>query len=180
MIDPAVALLRAHSRHAPWNARGLAAHVTAIADAAGLRPTNASARAAPTARAIRFYISGGLMDRPNGLGTAATYDYRHLLQLLSIKLWQRQGHSLEWIRKELHDNTGDALERKVAAALAPALAVGGPTPEATDETVRRWKRIPVSDGVELHVRDDVGAARDSSVLAMREAIRAALGREENR
>ena len=33
-----VALLRAHSRHAPWNARGLAAHVTALVDAAGIRP----------------------------------------------------------------------------------------------------------------------------------------------
>ena len=41
-----VALLRAHSRHAPWNARGLAAHATSLVDAAGLRPTNASARAA--------------------------------------------------------------------------------------------------------------------------------------
>src|SRR6476620_9424144 len=27
-----VALLRAHSRHAPWNARGLAAHVTALVE----------------------------------------------------------------------------------------------------------------------------------------------------
>ena len=47
MADTPVTLLRAHARHSPWNARGLAAHVTALVDSAGLRPTNASARAAP-------------------------------------------------------------------------------------------------------------------------------------
>jgi hypothetical protein len=65
-----VALLRAHSRHAPWNARGLAAHVTALVDAAGIRPTNASARVAPSARSVRFYVANGLLDRPEGAGTA--------------------------------------------------------------------------------------------------------------
>ena len=128
---------------------------------------------------MRFYISNGLMDRPHGLGTAATYDYRHLLQLLAIKLWQRQGQSLEWIKKELTGLTGDALERKIAAALAPALAASGDTPEENG-AVRQWKRLPVADGVELHVRDDVDASREDALLAMREAVRAALGREDIR
>ena len=94
-----VALLRAHSRHAPWNARGLAAHVTALVDAAGIRPTNASARVAPSARSVRFYVASGLLDRPEGAGTAATYNYRHLLQLLAIKIRQREGATLEGIKK---------------------------------------------------------------------------------
>jgi hypothetical protein len=120
------------------------------------------------------------MDRPHGLGTAATYDYRHLLQLLAIKLWQRQGQSLEWIGKELKATTGDALERKIAAALAPSLSGTGTAADGDPESVHQWKRVPVADGVELHVREDVDAARDSAVLAMREAVRAALGREELR
>src|SRR6478735_11291720 len=115
MAESPVALLRAHSRHAPWNARGLAAHVTALVDAAGMRPTNASARAAPTARSVRFYVANGLLDRPEGTGTAATYNYRHLLQLLSIKLRQREAQSLDTIKGEMHGVTGDALERRVAA-----------------------------------------------------------------
>src|SRR3954465_3787160 len=53
MAESPVALLRAHARHAPWNARGLAAHATALVDAAGLPPTNAPARAAPSRRAPR-------------------------------------------------------------------------------------------------------------------------------
>src|SRR5688500_5586727 len=122
MVDTPVALLRAHARHAPWNARGLAAHVTALVDAAGIRPTNASARAAPSAPAVRFYDSSGLMDRPEGAGTAATYNYRHLLQLLAIKIRQREGQSLDVIREELRETTGDALERRIATSLAPALS----------------------------------------------------------
>ena len=86
MADSPITLLRAHARHAPWNARGLAAHVTALVDATGMRPTNASARVAPSARSIRFYVANGLLDRPEGTGTAATYNYRHFLQLLGIKI----------------------------------------------------------------------------------------------
>src|SRR6059036_2283200 len=73
MAESPIALLRAHSRQAPWNARGLAAHATALVDAAGVRPTNASARAAPSARAVRFYVASGLLDRPEGTGTGAIY-----------------------------------------------------------------------------------------------------------
>src|SRR5213075_1989178 len=121
MAESPVALLRVHARHAPWNARGLAAHATALVDAAGIRPTNASARAAPSARAVRFYVANGLFDRPEGAGTAATYNYRHLLQLLAIKIRQREGATLDTIKAEMREVTGDALERRVASSLAPAL-----------------------------------------------------------
>src|SRR5215211_156025 len=125
MVESPVALLRAHAQHAPWNARGLASHVTALVDAAGMRPTNASARAAPSARAVRFYVASGLLDRPEGTGTSATYNYRHLLQLLAIKIRQREGQTLEAIKKEMREVTGDALERRVATSLAPALVTNG-------------------------------------------------------
>ena len=108
-------MLRAHSRHAPWNARGLAAHATALVDAAGMRPTNASARAALSARGVRYYVANGLLDRPDGKGTAATYGYRHLLQLLAIKIRQREGQTLDVIKGEMAEIAGDALERRVAA-----------------------------------------------------------------
>src|SRR5256885_17137475 len=120
MAESPVALLRTHAKHAPWNARGLAAHATSLVDAAGLRPTNASARAAPTARAVRFYVASGLLDHPEGTGTGATYGYRHLLQLLSIKIRQREGQSLEAIKGEMKDLTGDALGKRITQYLAPA------------------------------------------------------------
>ncbi|MDA1082144.1 MAG: MerR family transcriptional regulator [Gemmatimonadetes bacterium] len=179
--DPYVALLRAHARHAPWNARGLAAHVTALVDAAGIRPTNASARAIPSARAVRFYVATGLIDHPEGRGTAATYHYRHLLQLLSVKIRQREGLTLDAIRREFRDQSGDLLEKRVAQALAPALG------SAADQTVMSggdepvaWHRVIVADGIEISVRSDSPAATDATLVAMREAVRAALGREDVR
>jgi hypothetical protein len=179
MAESPVPLLRTHANHAPWNARGLAAHATALVDAAGLRPTNASARSSPSARAIRFYVANGLLDRPEGTGTAATYHYRHLLQLLAIKIRQREGHTLESIKQEFVGVTGDALERRVAQALAPALSAGTTVAVAHDsDPPVRWRRLPVADGIELHVRDDSPVARDEALVAMREAVRAALGRSE--
>lgn len=181
MAESPISLLRAHARHAPWNARGLAAHVTALVDATGLRPTNASARVAPSARSIRFYVANGLLDRPEGTGTAATYNYRHFLQLLAIKIRQREGATLDSIKGELRDVTGDALERRVATSLAPVLGVHADTvAQAEDDHSLSWRRVPVAEGIEIHVRDDSPAARDEAVVAMREAVRAALGREELR
>lgn len=180
-MESPVALLRTHSKHAPWNARGLAAHVTALVDAAGVRPTNASARAAPSARAVRFYVASGLLDRPEGAGTAATYNYRHLLQLLAIKIRQREGATLEVIKKEMKEFAGDALERRVATSLAPALGMGADAAARHDaDPVAAWRRVNVADGIELHVREDTPAAREHAVIAMREAVRAALGREDVR
>ena len=177
-----VALLRAHSRHAPWNARGLAAHVTALVDAAGIRPTNSSARSAPSARSVRFYVANGLLDRPEGAGTAATYNYRHLLQLLSIKIRQREGATLDVIKREMREVTGDALERRVAASLAPALGAQADVAVRNTDEDRAigWRRFFVADGIELHVREDTPAARDEALVAMREAVRAALGRADIR
>jgi DNA-binding transcriptional MerR regulator len=180
-MDSPVALLRSHATYAPWNARGLASHAAALVDAAGVRPTNASARAVPSARAIRFYVASGLLDRPEGTGTSATYNYRHLLQLLSIKIRQRDGQTLDLIKREMSEVSGDALERRVAQSLGTALHSGSVdvVPRDNDEPPL-WRRVPVADGIELHVRDDSLAARDDTVLAMREAVRAALGRSEMR
>src|SRR3954447_18714531 len=142
MVDSPISLLRAHARHAPWNARGLAAHVTALVDAAGMRPTNASARVAPSARSIRFYVSNGLLDRPEGTGTSATYNYRHFLQLLAVKIRQREGATLESIRKEMKEYTGDALERRVATSLAAALGATAETRRvnADGDGPSSWRR----------------------------------------
>ena len=182
MAESPVALLRAHARHAPWNARGLAAHVTALVDAAGVRPTNASARAAPSARSVRFYVANGLLDRPEGTGTSATYNYRHFLQLLAIKIRQREGQTLETIKGEMRAVTGDSLERRVASSIAAALAVGADHTVASgeDDHVLSWRRLVVADGIELHVRDDSPASREDALVAMREAVRAALGRQDLR
>lgn len=146
-----------------------------------MRPTNTSARATPSARAIRFYVASGLLDHPEGKGTAATYHYRHLLQLLSIKIRQREGQTLDTIKSELAEIHGDQLEKRVATALAPALGSGADLQvRHDDDALASWRRITVAQGIELHVREDSAAAHDSTMVAIREAVRAALGREDVR
>src|SRR5258708_8212017 len=86
-----VALLRAHAQHAPWNARGLAAHVTALVDAAGKRPTKAPARAHPSARPIKLYVPNGLLRRPPRTGDADTPHHRPHVPLCPDQLTKRRG-----------------------------------------------------------------------------------------
>jgi len=127
-------------------------------------------------------VSNGLLDRPEGTGTAATYNYRHLLQLLAIKIRQREGQTLDIIKREMHETTGDLLERRIAQSLAPALGVraDAAVTQTDDQRPFAWHRVMVADGIELHVRDDSPASGEDAIIAMREAVRAALGRADIR
>src|SRR5258708_39970919 len=87
-------VLREYRNLAPWNLRDLSVLVGAVLDASAVTPINAAARAAPSERTIRFYVTRGLVSPPEGRGTAATYSYRHFLQLLAIKLRLMVGATL--------------------------------------------------------------------------------------
>ncbi len=121
----ALSTLRLYTALAPWSLRDLAALAGAILDASQVYPVNAAASARPSERTIRFYVTRKLVSPPEGRGTAATYGYRHLLQVLAIKLQQMEGASLEQLGRDLAGLPGDVVERRVAAALAGRL----PPPE---------------------------------------------------
>jgi len=179
--DP-LATLREYRQLAPWNLHDLATVAGAILESSGVRPINAAATPRPNERTIRFYVTRGLVTRPEGRGTAAIYTYRHLLQVLSIKLRQMEGSTLAEISKELSEVAGDVLERRVAAALGgtlppprylpltsedrPAWGRSGralqawlsedhaaQSPSASSPKGTTWRRILISRGVELHVND---------------------------
>jgi DNA-binding transcriptional MerR regulator len=194
-------VLREYRNLAPWNLRDLSVVVGAVLDASAVTPINAAARAAPSERTIRFYVTRGLVSPPEGRGTAATYSYRHFLQLLAIKLKQMEGATLAAITKDMHDQTGDVLERRCAQVLGTSLplpdrlALKGAevmprgrsgraltawlTRDAGKEPVgaTNWRRIPVTRGVELHVDVDHPLARvgtDDTGLA--ELVRQAIAK----
>src|SRR2546427_13306798 len=121
-------VLREYRNLAPWNLRDLAALVGAILDASAITPINAAARAQPSERTIRFYVTKELVSPPEGRGTAATYSYRHFLQLLCIKLRQMEGATLAQITKEMQDQTGDVLERRAAPGPGTPPAPPDPPP----------------------------------------------------
>ena len=116
MNDPLLTL-REYAKLAPWNIRDLAALAGAVLDASAVTPINAAAQSRPSDRTIRFYVARQLMSPPEGRGTAATYGYRHLLQLFAIKLRQMEGVTLASITRELAESPGDVLEKRVASAL---------------------------------------------------------------
>lgn len=120
VTDP-LTILREYRPLAPWGLRDLAALAGAILDASGVVPINAASRAHPTERTIRFYVARGLVSPPEGRGTAAVYTYKHLLQVLAIKLRQMEGATLDTIVKEATSLSGDMIERRVAQTLGTAI-----------------------------------------------------------
>ena len=64
-------VLREYRNLAPWNLRDLSVLVGAVLDVSAVTPINAAARAAPSERTIRFYVTRGLVSPPVGRGTAA-------------------------------------------------------------------------------------------------------------
>ena len=81
--------------------------------------------------------------------------------------------TLEVIKTEMQDVTGDLLERRVAGALAPALGAGAAeTVVRDDHEVLSWRRVEVADGIELHVQRPLAREQrrrlDKLLLASRE------------
>ena len=133
------------------------------------------------------------------------YSYRHLLQVLAIKLRQMEGATLESMVKEFAGLTGDLIERRTATALGPGL----PPPEQlpllrtpgtgrgrVGRAVMAWlapvegmsasgstcRRIPVAPGVEVLIDEQHPALRlngDPAVIAesLRQALAALVGLE---
>jgi MerR HTH family regulatory protein len=107
----------------------------------------------PDQRAIRWYTTIGLVDRPAATrGRTAMYGPRHLLQLVAIKRLQAQGLSLVAIQAELAGATDTQLARvaqlpqAAAAAAAPEAAAppAAPAPPLRRPTVALHASPPVA------------------------------------
>ena len=96
---------------ADWTLDELVARVSAALGAADYPGApNGRVREVPDRRAIRWYTTIGLLDRPAGMrGRTALYGPRHLAQLVAIKRRQAQGRSLAEIQAELVGADDDAL-----------------------------------------------------------------------
>lgn len=181
VADPRTTL-RSYRIGAPWRLRDLAWLASAILDHTGVTPVSSAASARPTERTIRFYVARGLVNRPDGKGTSATYSYRHLLQVLAIKLRQMEGATLERLATEFRDIPGDVLEHRVASALGPSLpapqdlarpkspepvAAHAATypPSADNRPGNAMRRVVLAPGVEMLIDEDHPAWDDSGQFA---------------
>ncbi|MEV4640894.1 MerR family transcriptional regulator [Actinoplanes sp. NPDC049548] len=105
---------------------------------------NGRVRDVPDRRAIRWYTTTGLVDRPAGMrGRTALYGPRHVMQLVAVKRRQAQGHSLAAIQAELA-GASDA-ELAAAARVPPELLSGaGDAEVAAPGRPRFWTAAPAT------------------------------------
>lgn len=112
------------------------------AGVAGGRP-----RELPDRRAIRWYASIGLVDRPiGGRGRGARYGVRHLSQLVALKRLQAQGWSLADIQGRLA-GADDATLLALAALPEQAVAAGGIAGAAAERRTTEAKTAPAPPGL---------------------------------
>ena len=191
-------VLREYQALAPWGLRDLTAVAAGILEASSVVPVNAAAASRPSERTIRFYVTRGLVSKPDGRGTSAIYSYRHLLQVLAVKLRQMEGATLDTIAREAAGFTGDVIERRVALALGPSLvppsalrmlrdpgtargrvgrAIQGwfAAPEPNEAAGASCRRIPVGAGVEVLVDEQhpllrAGVEPDAIAAALRQRL----------
>ena len=106
---------------------------------------NGRVRDVPDRRAIRWYTTIGLVDRPLGMrGRTALYGPRHLQQLVAIKRRQAEGRSLAEIQVEFSWISDEGL--RVAARVPDQLLAGHGPLMADDPTAtarpRFWAEGP--------------------------------------
>lgn len=112
-----------------WTLDELLDRVSAALTAEYSGAPNGRVRDVPDRRAVRWYATTGLVDRPSAMrGRTALYEKRHLLQLVAVKRLQSQGRALADIQAELAGATDQTL---AAIARVPdgLLESGDPPPQ---------------------------------------------------
>ncbi|MDP9815274.1 MerR family transcriptional regulator [Spirilliplanes yamanashiensis] len=92
-----------------WTIDELVERVRAALEAEYPGAPNGRVRDVPDRRAIRWYATTGLIDRPTMQGRTAQYGMRHLLQLVALKRRQAAGLTLAEIQAELTGAPNRAL-----------------------------------------------------------------------
>lgn len=108
-----------------------------------------------TARTIRYYISQGLLPKPDRKGgPRVSYDGDILSLLGQIQTLKEQGMSLDEIKEFLYRARGDVVSTVTSFRdrRQAALGLSGGTLDRSRDT---WKRFRVGDDVEVSVRASI-------------------------
>src|SRR5947208_6021892 len=125
-----------------WTIDELAARVAAALGDGYPGAPNGRVRDVPDRRAVRWYATIGLVDRPAATrGRTALYGPRHLLQLVAVKRRQAEGRTLAEIQAELTGATDTTLRR---IADVPADLLDGPADAPPPVRPRFWADRPAA------------------------------------
>lgn len=131
-------------------------------------------------RAVRFYVQRGLIPHPLGAGRGHYYTEDHLQRLLSIKLLQDRGLTLEGIEQHLSKKS---VLNAYSRTDAPIEAARTTTDNTTrDHQVREsppdlslWTRVGVAEGIELHIEGGRYRLSPARLLQLRQAVKVVIG-----
>jgi|RhiMetdeSRZDD1v2_1073273.scaffolds.fasta_scaffold138388_3 DNA-binding transcriptional MerR regulator len=158
---------------ARWNLDELADRVDAALAVDYPGQPSGRVRAVPDRRAIRWYTTIGLIDRPLAYrGRTALYGPRHLLQLVAIKRLQARGLSLVAIQQELAGATDTHLARVARLPTAASAAVPGPV--AARGRSSRMGRTATA-GERVAASGDQGLPRGAAVPGVVDAAEGSAG-----
>jgi DNA-binding transcriptional MerR regulator len=136
-------------------------------------------RAVPDRRAIRWYTTIGLIDRPVAhRGRTALYGPRHLLQLVAVKRLQAKGLPLVAIQQELAGATDTQLARvaRLPAGAVPLAPLDGGGPPGTGRVGPRTAgatELAAAQPAAVVPRPAGGSARRASFWRQQPAFAAA-------
>jgi DNA-binding transcriptional MerR regulator len=121
-----------------WTLDELLERVSAALTAEYSGAPNGRVRDVPDRRAVRWYATTGLVDRPSAMrGRTALYEKRHLLQLVAVKRLQSQGRALAEIQAELA-GASDTTLATIARVPEGLLDSGGDPPPREAVRPRFW------------------------------------------
>jgi hypothetical protein len=130
---------------------------------------NHRVRGVPDRRAVRWYTTIGLVDRPAAMqGRTALYGRRHLLQVVAVKRRQAGGRTLAEIQADLAGATDAEL---AAVASVPAgLLEDGDGPPSGPVRARFWAHPAAGPGPSGSGERSVQAGRATRLAATGAAI----------
>lgn len=169
----------------------------------GLAQERGTVSAVPDERTIRYYLAEGLLTPSRERhGATSVFGYLQLLQILAIKKWQAEHLSIRHIKEALVHRTIDDLERLLGlngagtadneatrflegllnkpapdkkTVPAPNFSRNKPTviPSLITQPVA-WRRHELTDGLELHIREDFPSLDREGRRRIAEAVRVLL------
>lgn len=135
-----------------------------------------------TQRSFRHYQTLGCVDPPERDGKRSVYGFRHFVQALLVRrlLWERV--PAERITELLAGRSTAETKRMLFEGVEFVGRAGGGgegvVGSLTPGQAEMWKRIPVSPGAEIHLRDDLtmlrGAKLEELLLLVETVLRRSL------
>jgi DNA-binding transcriptional MerR regulator len=126
-------------------------------------------------RSMRHYQTLGCIDVPVREGREALYGFRHYLQALLVRKMLCQRVPSEKMAQILSSKTiseyKNLLLQGIELVVKPTPPQNWPTFVGGTET---WKRLRISEGVELHLHQETGRLAPKSIPVLLEKIEAVL------